>query len=102
MTRLDIIETAFRVWGRTLYLDTSLSDLVRELGVSKPAIYRHFKNKQALKDAMLQHFYDRYADFIRADFQRSLAVEENIERMCVMIRSQVDFYARNRDDLIFC
>jgi AcrR family transcriptional regulator len=101
MTQLDIIETAFRVWGRTLYLDTSLSDLARELGVSKPALYRHFRNKQALKDAMKQHFYDHYADFVRADFQRALAAEENIERMYIMIRSNVDFYARDCDALIF-
>jgi AcrR family transcriptional regulator len=101
MTKLDIIETAFRVWGRNLYLDTSLSNLARELGVSKPALYRHFKNKQALKDAMLHHFCDRYADFMRADFERVLAAGENSEMMYVMIRSQVDFYARNRDVLVF-
>jgi AcrR family transcriptional regulator len=101
MTQLDIVETAFRVWGRTMYLGTSLSDLARELRVSKPAIYRHFKDKQALKDAMMQYFCDRYADFIRADFEKALVAKDNIERTYIMIRSQVDFYARNRDDFIF-
>ncbi|MDR0602598.1 MAG: TetR/AcrR family transcriptional regulator [Treponema sp.] len=101
MKRQDIVETAFRVWGRNFYVNTSLSDLARELGVSKTAIYRHFRDKQALKDAMRQYFFDCYADYIREDFHRAFAAGDNAEALSIMIRIQTDYFARNPWALVF-
>ncbi|MDR1420535.1 MAG: TetR/AcrR family transcriptional regulator [Treponema sp.] len=102
MTQQDIVETAFRVWGRNFYLDTSLSFLARELGVSKTAIYRHFRDKQALKDAMHQRFFDRYADYIRDDFVRASAAGDDAESFSLVLRVQAEYFARNPWEFVFC
>ena len=69
MTNTEIIKAAFKVWGREFYRNTSLSQLAQELGVSKAAIYRHFKDKQALLDAMTGLFFDELAGFIQPSYQ---------------------------------
>ena len=51
MTNDDIIKAAFKVWGRELYRTTSLTEIALELGVSKTALYRHFKDKDSILEA---------------------------------------------------
>ncbi|MDR3343174.1 MAG: TetR/AcrR family transcriptional regulator [Treponema sp.] len=101
MTKQDIIKTAFRVWGRELYQSTSLTKLAQELGVSKPALYRHFENKQALVDAMYETFFDEYAAFIKPQYEQALASGEVTESLFIMVRTISDYYARNMDAFIF-
>jgi AcrR family transcriptional regulator len=55
-----IIETAFRVWGDCFFYRTSLSSLSDALDMTKPALYRYFKNKDALLQAMRQDFIRKY------------------------------------------
>jgi AcrR family transcriptional regulator len=101
MTKDEIIKTAFRVWGRELYLTTSLTKIAAELGVSKPALYRHFKSKQTLLNAMDEAFFADYAAFIRPSYEAALRTESIRERFLIMMRTVVDYYARNEDAFIF-
>jgi AcrR family transcriptional regulator len=101
MTRQDIIGAAFRVWGREFYRSTSLSGLAAELGVSKTALYRHYKNKQELLEDMYGAFLDAYADFIREDFERAAAMPGFVERCSVIARMLIEFYGQHRDYFIF-
>jgi AcrR family transcriptional regulator len=101
MTRQDIIDAAFRVWGREFYRTTSLSGLAAELGVSKTALYRHYKNKQELLDDMYGAFLDVYAGFIRGDFEGTAGTQGFVERCAGMTRMLIEFYARNRDYFVF-
>ncbi|MDR2096796.1 MAG: TetR/AcrR family transcriptional regulator [Treponema sp.] len=101
MTKHEIVMTAFKVWGRKLYLDTSLSELARELGVSKTALYRHFENKQALLDAMCRHFFDDYAAFIKPAYERSVRAEDKAEGFMLMVRAITEYYVRNMDAFVF-
>ena len=101
MTRTEIVEAAFKVWGRNFYRKTSLSQLAGELGVSKPALYRHFENKQALTDAMTERFLDDFAASIRADFERARQIDDADEGILTIIRSVSGFFARNVYALIF-
>ena len=100
MTSTEIIEAAFRAWGRDLYLDTSLSQVARELGVSKPALYRHFRNKQALLDAMNVHFFDDFTAFVRADYEKALR-EEPGTGIFTLIRVIAQYFAQNVYAFIF-
>jgi AcrR family transcriptional regulator len=52
--REEIIDAAFRVWGRDLFGKMSLQDLTIELGVTKPSLYRHFRSKKDLIRAMTE------------------------------------------------
>jgi AcrR family transcriptional regulator len=101
ITRQDIVKTAFRVWGRELYLTTSLADLAEELGVSKAALYRHFRNKEALLDAMGENFFDEYAAFVRDGYERALESPDYTERLLIMARANAEYYARNMGAFVF-
>jgi AcrR family transcriptional regulator len=101
MTKTDVIKAAFRAWGRELYQKTSLSQVARELGVTKPALYRHFKNKQELLNEMYGYFFDEYAAAIKADYDRALETEDRDECFLIISRSVVRFYGLNRDIFIF-
>ena len=101
MTNAEIVEAAFKVWGRDFYRKTSLSQLAGELGVSKPALYRHFENKQALTEAMTERFLDDFAAYTRADFERAQQTEDADEGIFTIIRSISGFFARNVYALLF-
>lgn len=101
MTKTDIIHAAFRTWGRKFYQQTSLSLLARDLGVTKAALYRHFKNKQALLDAMYEYFFNQYTAFIKPGYVKALEATDLIESQLIMMRIIGEYYARNRDAFVF-
>jgi len=101
MTKQEIIEAAFKVWGRDFYRKTSLSQIARELRVSKPALYRHFENKQALTAAMSGHFFDGFAVSVRSDFEKALQTGDTDEGIFTIIQSISSYFARNVYHLIF-
>jgi AcrR family transcriptional regulator len=95
MTKKEILEAAYKVWGREFYLDTSLSHVARELKVCKPALYRHFLNKNDLLEAMTRHFFDDFAAFIQADYEKAMKTEDKSKGAFIFIRSITEYYARN-------
>jgi AcrR family transcriptional regulator len=101
ITREDIVKAAFRVWGRELYLTTSLNSLAGELGVSKAALYRHFRNKEAILDAMYDYFFDDFSAFVKDEYDRALGAPNFPETAVIMIRIIVEYYARHMDAFVF-
>lgn len=101
MTRGDIIQAAFRVWGRNFYRTTSLSDVAGELGVSKPALYRHFCSKQALLEAMHDWFFDDYIAKVRDEFMRAASASEPKEALVILIGAIMRYYADNAYSFVF-
>lgn len=53
-TRDTIISSAFSFYSRPVFENISLSMIASRAGISKTAIYRHFKNKEDLENAMFQ------------------------------------------------
>jgi len=101
LTKTEIEDAAFRVWGRNFYRKTSLSQLAKELGVSKPALYRHFLCKQALTSAMTERFLDDFSASIRADFERALQTNDVDDGISIIVQSITNYFARNVYALIF-
>jgi len=101
MTKTEIVDAAFRVWGRNFYRKTSLSQLAGELKVSKPALYRHFANKQALTEAMTNKFLDDFASFVREDFQSAMPEKDADEGISAVVNAISRFFALNAYALIF-
>jgi AcrR family transcriptional regulator len=101
MTRDDVISAAFFVWGRELYKTTSLAKLADTLGVSKPALYRHFPDKNALMEAMAARFYDDYAAEIKPVLEEALKTGLWQERFLIMVRSITAYFARHFDYFIY-
>jgi AcrR family transcriptional regulator len=101
MTKTEIIGAAFKVWGREFYLNTSLSHVASELKVCKPALYRHFRSKDALIESMVRHFFDDFAAFVRPDYEKALKTGDNTEKIFMLIRSFAEYNARNMLFFIF-
>lgn len=53
-TRAAIVESAFRLFIERGYEGASMADLVAVTGLSKGAVYHHFKDKDALHDAAIE------------------------------------------------
>ena len=83
-----------------MYRTTSLSEIARELGVSKTALYRHFKDKDALSEAMFTVYFDDFASFIKGEYDRAVS-ETGDSRDLIMMRTIAEYYVRNKDAFIF-
>jgi len=101
MTKDDILKAAFKVWGRDLYRTTSLTDIAHELGVSKPALYRHFKDKEALLDTMYTAYLDDCAAFIKNGCNEALNAPSSYDALLIMIRTIGEYFIRNREAFAF-
>jgi AcrR family transcriptional regulator len=101
MTKNDIIDAAFEVWGQEFYQTTSLSKVAERLGVSKPALYRHFSGKEALFAAMNGRFYDDYTKALKPVIQEAQKTGAWQERLLLMMRFIIAYYARHFDYFIY-
>ncbi len=89
-TKEKITKTALRMFLEKGYENTSLNDIAREVGITKPAIYHHFKNKDQLFHEVLNWFFEEMGkwsssrfgscknlkDLLRAFFQSLRAFKE--------------------------
>ena len=61
------METALALFARSGYLGTSMSDIARELGISKGALYKHYTSKQEILDSIVERMnkmdYERAAAY---------------------------------------
>ncbi len=88
-----IIDTAFRVWGDNFFHNTSLSTLSDALGMTKQALYRYFKNKQAILDAMKYEFIASYRILLKKSHGKNL---NNLDDLLVdYTETPVRFFAEN-------
>lgn len=55
-TRKKILDISFRLFSEKGYDHTTIQDIVDRLGMSKGAVYHHFKSKEDILD----HLYDQY------------------------------------------
>ncbi len=61
-TRQSILDAALVVFGRQGFTATSLEEIARTAGVTRGAVYWHFKNKLALYKYLIDQSYDRVAE----------------------------------------
>jgi len=101
MTRDDIIKAAFKVWGRELYRTTSLTEIAQELGVSKTALYRHFKDKDSILEAMYPAYFDDCAAFIKNGCDRAASASSRQEAHLIIMRTIAEYFLRNSEAFIF-
>lgn len=56
-TKENILHTALRLFARDGYEAASVSDIARELGMTKGALYKHYKNKRDIFDSIVERIY---------------------------------------------
>ena len=67
--RLELVETAVRVFSEGSYRGTTTAEIARAAGVSEPILYRHFASKRDLYFAALDHVWLK----ARAAWEESIA-----------------------------
>lgn len=63
-SRLRILEAALEIAGERGYTGTSISEVSKRSGLPNSSIYWHFRDKDALFAAVIEHSYEQW----RADF----------------------------------
>lgn len=79
--KIEAILTAawagFAAYG---FRKTSMDDIARGAGMSRPALYLHFKNKEAIFRALVALYYQGAETEIRAALQADTPLEEKLGR----------------------
>ncbi|MGP2441244.1 TetR/AcrR family transcriptional regulator [Streptomyces sp. JW3] len=93
-----ILVHAMEAFGEHGYHGTSVRDIAGRVGVTVPALYYHYENKQALLATLLETSIKDVLDRCRAAAEE--AGDEPLPRFCAMVESIV-LYMAHRQGLAF-
>ncbi len=77
-TRTALLDAALRSFHRKGYAATTLNDIAVEAGLTRGAIYWHFKNKREIFETLLEGFYDELDQIIQSALEQELSPIESI------------------------
>lgn len=77
-TRLQILQTATRLFAEKGFADTSMNDIVAASGISKGGIYWHFKSKDEIIAAIYSQFFDAQVLFASQIVEQTGTVRERL------------------------
>lgn len=62
----QIIEESIKIIAQDGIQDLTIKKISQKIGISEPAIYRHFKNKMAILSGILKKFEDNANDMLKS------------------------------------
>ena len=65
-TKERSMETALALFAQSGYLGTSMSDIAKQLGITKAALYKHYASKQEILDRIVVRMHERDGERARA------------------------------------
>ena len=68
-TKEKIVKTALKLFLREGFYNVSMSRIANEIGISKPAIYYHFNNKDAMVEGVLDYFTKKMSEWSIEHFE---------------------------------
>jgi AcrR family transcriptional regulator len=86
-TKDIIVKTALRLFLQNGYDKTSMNDIAREVGISKPAIYHHFKNKDELFHEVQSLFFEEMAKWSKSRFGSCKTLKELLKAFFQSLKS---------------
>lgn len=81
-----ILDTSLRLFSQKGYDKTTIQDIVNDMGMSKGAIYHHFKSKEEILDALGRRYYDDAGYFEEIKLRDDLT---GLEKIREVFRQQV-------------
>lgn len=90
--REKILKSADKLFGAVGFESASTREIAELSGINKALIHYHFKNKEALFEAVLDSYYDRLWETLRSVLEKPLPFRE---RFKYLIEVYVDFLAQN-------
>jgi AcrR family transcriptional regulator len=102
-TKENILHTALRLFARDGYEAASVSDIAGELGMTKGALYRHYKNKRDILDSIVERMYQIDAERAKKyevpeeTFAKSPSAYRNTaaDKIRVFIEAQFHFWTED-------
>lgn len=85
-----ILDTSFHLFSQKGYDKTTIQDIVNELGMSKGAIYHHFKSKEEILEALGARFYENMDFFEAIHKRKDLNGLEKLREIFLMQISDMD------------
>jgi len=76
--RVHILTTAFKLFFQKGYKEVTMSELVKESGLSKGAFYHYFDSKEELYNHSMEMFIDHYLNEFTLEFNEDLTLKDNL------------------------
>jgi len=74
--QMAILTSAFQAFATYGYRKTSMDDIARGAGMSRPAVYLHYKNKEAIVTKLTEYYYAQKTAAVAAALKTSGSVSE--------------------------
>ncbi len=87
----QIIEEAIKIIHQKGYSGLSIRELAHNVGISEPAIYRHFRSKEDIILGILERM-NRFGDYLRRELEMIPEARKKIEKL---IEMHLDFLEKN-------
>lgn len=82
----QILQAAGQAFATYGFRKTSMDDIARGAGMSRPAVYLHYRNKEDIFRSLVQHYYDTAAEAVAAALQSDASAPDVL---CVAFDAQV-------------
>jgi len=76
-----ILATAFKLFFQKGYKSVTMSELVKESGMSKGAFYHYFNSKEDLYNHSMEMFIDHFLNSFTMEFDDKLTLRENLKNL---------------------
>lgn len=92
--RQRILEVALKTFAHHGYAGASIQDIVDAAGVTKPTLYYHFKSKEGLFQALIDHAADERFRVMREAADKHDSIEK---KMIAMTEAMIQHASERRD-----
>ena len=65
-----ILTSAWQAFATYGFRKTSMDDIAKGAGVSRPALYQHYRNKEDIFRSLVQHYYDEVTVLVEAELEK--------------------------------
>jgi AcrR family transcriptional regulator len=95
-----IKKSALQLFAQRGYYGTSLNDVANMVGIKKPSLYAHFKNKDELYKTVIIELVDVFTQKITTTYQNAHHLSTR-EQLLGMVTSMVDFWKDEELGLLY-
>jgi len=80
-TKEKIVQNALKLFLEKGFYNVSMAMIAQETGISKPAIYHHYQNKDKMVEGVLNHFTEKMSEWNREYFSGVSSGKDFVRRM---------------------
>ncbi len=84
-----ILKAAFGVFAQYGVRRASMEDIARAAGMSRPALYQHFRNKDDIARSLVQHYFDEAGQAVGRALAEAGRPEQVLERALLAKAGQI-------------